>query len=184
MRRIVLTLLLATLLLPASAQTVGEEESVERSVYLEQEDQAIQVRGDFDFNAEALAQEILSLTNEARRRNGLPGLKRHVALVGAAGEHSREMRRLNYFSHTSPTAGRETARKRVQMFGLNPRVVAENIFECSGYDLNMVARIAVESFLNSPGHRKNMMSGTITHIGIGVFESDGSVSVTQVFGAL
>ena len=69
------------------------------------------------------------------------------------------------------------------MFGLNPRLVSENIFECSGYDLTVVARIALESFMNSPGHRKNMMNNTITHIGIGVCESEGSVSVTQVFGA-
>ncbi len=148
-----------------------------------EQDSIIEERGDIDFNAETLTREILSLTNEARREKGLPDLKRHTALEGAADEHSREMRRLKYFSHNSPTTGRETARKRVQMFGLNPMMVAENIFECSGYDPNVVARFAVESFMNSPGHRKNMMNEKATHIGIGVYESEGSVSVTQVFGA-
>ena len=178
----ILALLLATSFLPAFAQTGTEVEFRDGNVYLK-EDPIVEERGNIDFNAESLAREILSLTNEARRENGLPDLRRHIALEGAADEHSREMRRLNYFSHSSPTTGRETARKRVQMFGLNPMMVAENIFECSGYDPNVVARFAVESFLNSPGHRKNMMNENVTHIGIGVYESEGSVSVTQVFGA-
>ena len=175
-------ILLAALLSPASAQTGVEVEFSNGNVYLKPDSAAV-VQGVTEKpTVELLAQEILRLTNEARRENGLPELTRNKALEEAAGEHSQEMRTLNYFSHTSPTAGRETARKRVQKFGVNPQMVAENIFECSGYDLNLVARFAVQSFLSSPSHRKNLMDGAVTHIGIGVCESQGSVSVTQVFG--
>lgn len=132
---------------------------------------------------QALAAEVLRLTNERRAQNGLSPLSPHTALEHAAVEHSQEMRNLNYFSHTSPTAGKSTTRQRVNQFGVNPQLVAENIFECSGYDLQKTAAFAVESFMQSPEHRKNLLNPSATHIGVGFASKDGSVSVTQVFGA-
>jgi uncharacterized protein YkwD len=131
----------------------------------------------------ALAEEILRLTNEERVQHGLPPFARHEALEGAAEQHSQEMRELNYFSHTSPVAGRTTPRQRVNEFGVNPQLVAENIFECSGYDVELTSKFAVEAFMKSPGHRQNVLNPTATHIGIGFVAQNGSVSVTQVFGA-
>ena len=130
-----------------------------------------------------LAEEILRLTNEARIENGLPPLARHEALEHAAIDHSQEMREMNYFSHTSPTSGKSTTRQRVNQYGVNPQLVAENIFECSGYDVQLTSKFAVEAFLQSPGHRHNVLNPTATHIGVGFVSKGGSVSVTQVFGA-
>jgi uncharacterized protein YkwD len=132
---------------------------------------------------EALAEEVLRLTNEKRVENGLSPLARHEALEHAAVEHSQEMREMNYFSHTSPTAGKATTRQRVNQYGVNPQLVAENIFECSGYDLRLTSKFAVEAFMQSPGHRHNLLNPATTHIGVGFAAKEGSVSVTQVFGA-
>ena len=131
----------------------------------------------------ALAEEILRLTNEERAKQGLTPLARHDALEHAALDHSQEMRTLNYFSHTSPTAGKSTTRQRVNQYGVNPQMVAENIFECSGYQVQETARYAVKAFMDSPLHRKNVLNPEATHIGIGFVSQGGSVSVTQVFGA-
>lgn len=131
----------------------------------------------------ALAEEILRLTNEERAKQGLTPLARHDALEHAAFDHSQEMRTLNYFSHTSPTAGKSTTRQRVNQYGVNPQMVAENIFECSGYQVQETARYAVEAFMDSPLHRKNVLNPEATHIGVGFVSQGGSVSVTQVFGA-
>jgi uncharacterized protein YkwD len=179
----ILYLLTVALICPAIAQTGLDLEFADDNVYVKEDKSFDGDRIPAAPTEETMAEEVFRLTNEARISNGLPALKRNLVLEGAASEHSREMRTLNYFSHTSPTPGNETARKRVQKLGLNPKMIAENIFECSGYDLSLTARFAVEAFLNSAPHRKNLMDERVTHIGIGVCEKDGSVSVTQVFGA-
>ena len=156
-------------------------------VYLEEDDVKepdveVEGLGGKELN-HALAEEILRLTNEERAKQGLSPLARHDALEHAAVDHSQEMRKLNYFSHTSPTAGKSTTRQRVNQYGVNPQMVAENIFECSGYQVQETAKYAVEAFMESPLHRKNVLNPDATHIGVGFVSQGGSVSVTQVFGA-
>ena len=128
------------------------------------------------------SQEVLRLTNLERTKHGLSPLMEHGLLGAAATAHSEEMLKLDYFSHTSPTPGKTTPEDRVRSTGANPRLVAENIFSCSGYEPNGVAQLAVEQWLQSPGHRRNMLDPRATHIGIGFVEIDGSFAVTQVFG--
>lgn len=131
---------------------------------------------------ETLEEELLRLTNEARVRVGLKTLTPHPALTAAAGGHAAEMSELNYFSHTSPTPALRTTRQRVQRNGANPKLVAENIFECSGYDKKLAPRFALEAFLQSPGHRANLLNPSVTHIGIGLSEVSGRISISQVLG--
>jgi uncharacterized protein YkwD len=178
--------ILATgLLAPVSAETEVEVTFSNGNVYLVEAEVAptekVEVRSVESVNA--LATEVLRLTNIERTEQGLAPLTRHQALESAAESHSQEMRTLNYFSHHSPTAGKSTARQRVNQFGVNPQMVAENIFECSGYEVELTARLAVEAFLQSPGHRQNLLNPSATHIGIGLVETNGTVSVTQVFAA-
>lgn len=135
--------------------------------------------------AQALSfgQQVLHLTNQARAQYGLAPLQAHPSLRIAATSHSQEMLALDYFSHTSPTAGRSGPSDRVRQAGASPNYIAENIFQASGHDASVVADLAVQSWLQSPGHRRNMLSPQATHIGIGFVELNGTVSVTQVFGA-
>jgi uncharacterized protein YkwD len=125
---------------------------------------------------------VLRLTNQERAKQGLAPLTHHSALATAAAGHSQEMLNLNYFSHTSPTPGRGNPQDRVRQAGVNPGLVAENIFQASGYDVNQVAQLAVDNWLQSPGHRRNMLDPSATHLGVGFAELNGTVAVTQVFG--
>lgn len=180
-------ILASTLLAPVSAETDTNVTFSDGYVYLEEDaPNAVEAQESTSASVEmtdALANEILRLTNQERADHGLAPLARHQALENAAAEHSQEMRELNYFSHTSPTAGKATTRQRVNQYGINPQMVAENIFECSGYDLELTARFAVEAFMQSPGHRQNVLNPSATHIGVGFVATNGTVSVTQVFGA-
>lgn len=128
------------------------------------------------------AQEVLRLTNQERARYGLAPLSLHTALDMAAVSHSQEMLDLNYFSHTSPTMGRQGPSDRVAQAGANPRRIAENIFQASGYPMESSAKLAVDSWMESPGHRRNILDPNLTHIGIGLVEKNGTFAATQVFG--
>ena len=130
----------------------------------------------------SFAAEVLRLTNQERASRGLAPLTNHSALAAAAAGHSQEMLDLGYFSHTSLTSGRSNPQDRVRQAGANPGLVAENIFQASGYDVNQVAQLAVDNWLESPGHRRNMLDPNATHLGVGFAEQNGTVAVTQVFG--
>lgn len=189
-RNTIISAILAAILAVGLCAPVGAETNVEvtfsnGNVYLVESETAPVVATALDGKelSETLAEEVLRLTNIERAERGLAPLARHQALENAAVGHSQEMRALNYFSHRSPTAGKNTARQRVNQYGVNPRLVCENIFECSGYDVELTARFAVEAFLQSPGHRQNLLNPSATHIGVGLVESNGTVSVTQVFAS-
>ena len=129
------------------------------------------------------AQAVLDYTNQERTQRGLAPLQMNTSLNAAAQGHSQEMLDLGYFSHTSPTAGRRTPSDRLRAVGVSPSFLAENIFQCSGYSADQVARLAVENWMQSPGHRRNMLDPRATHLGIGLVNQNGETSVTQVFAA-
>ena len=166
-------LLSAVSIAPAFAEECyAQTTSSHQSVY-----QTDSVQGENIF-----AQEVLRLTNQSRAQYGLAPLKVHSALQAAAVGHSQEMLDLDYFSHTSPTPGKSQPDQRVRLAGAKPRMVAENIFQCSGYDAELVAQLAIDNWLESLGHRRNMLDPRATHLGIGFVEKDGTIAVTQVFG--
>lgn len=129
-----------------------------------------------------LASDILRLTNDVRRQHGLAPVGLQPALQNAAIGHSAEMLALNYFSHTSPTPGRTSPVDRVREAGASPMRVSENLFYCEGYPVDALAPVVIDSWLQSPGHRANLLDPQVTHMGLGVVEKNGTVSITQVFG--
>lgn len=110
-------------------------------------------------------------TNEYRMLFGLRALKHSASLARAARAHSEEMKRLNYFSHESPTPGLRTPSMRCQKQGA--RMIAENI--ARGHSSG---RSAVRGWLNSSGHHRNILSKAAPALGLG---QSGSLW-TQVFG--
>lgn len=111
-------------------------------------------------------------TNEYRMLFGLRALKHSGGLARAARAHSDEMKRLNYFSHESPTPENRTPAMRCQKQGA--RMIAENI--ANGHS---TGRSAIQGWLNSSGHHRNILSKSAPAIGLG---QSGSLW-TQVFGA-
>ncbi len=105
----------------------------------------------------------LQLHNGARTSRGLRPLCVHPALTGAARAHSREMMDKDYMSHNSYSG--ETAGARLRRFGYNWRVYGENVGWGSGYKGAPEARF--RAWMNSPGHRANILNNNFREVGIG-----------------
>lgn len=131
----------------------------------------------------AIMDEIARLSNIERESNGVPPLTTDPNLESAAVAHSEEMARLAYFSHTSPTPGRETPHQRILQSVASARATAENIASFSSYPEATLAQEAVKGWMNSPGHRRNLLDPTYTHIGIGVSRMGDKYYLTQNFCA-
>lgn len=116
------------------------------------------------------------MVNSERKKAGLNSLSYDSVLQSAARQHSHEMRTLNYFSHTSPVSGLKNPSDRVYRAGISDFVVGENIALHSidgGPDT--VAAQLMHQWMNSPGHRANILRPEFTHIGVGVVSSKDSI---------
>ena len=107
---------------------------------------------------------VLKYINDARKANGLVALTKDWKLADIALRKSKEMVEKSYFLHTSPTYG--TPFDMMKNFGITYKTAGENIAGNS----NM--KSAVDSWMNSEGHRKNILSNSYNYIGIGVTKSD------------
>jgi uncharacterized protein YkwD len=120
--------------------------------------------------------EVVDLTNRERVRAGLPELAVDPRLTAAAQAHSADMVARDFYSHTDPDGGRP--RDRAAAAGATRRTVGENI-ACGQRSPADV----VEGWMNSPGHRANILEADFTHIGVGL-AGGGRAGMywTQLFG--
>ncbi|MFI5941468.1 CAP domain-containing protein [Streptomyces uncialis] len=120
--------------------------------------------------------EVAALVNTERNANGCKDITTDARLNRAAEGHSRDMAERDYFDHTSPD-GRGVG-DRVTAAGYEWSAVGENI--AMGQP---TAVAVVEAWLDSPGHRANILNCEYTQMGLGVDTSDGGPRWTQVFAA-
>lgn len=119
--------------------------------------------------------EVARLTNLERTKRGLPALTINWQLSRVARYKSQDMINKNYFSHTSPTYG--SPFKMMESFGLKFSAAGENI----AYG-QRTPQAVVTAWMNSPGHRANILSTAYTHIGVGAAKkADGTLYWTQMF---
>lgn len=111
-------------------------------------------------------QQVVELVNEKRAAYGLSALTLDATLCGYARVKSQDMLDQGYFSHTSPTYG--SAFDMMRSFGLSYRFAGENI--AMGYDSPSAV---VDAWMNSEGHRANILSANYTTIGVGYVASGG-----------
>ena len=116
--------------------------------------------------------QVLSLVNAERAKQGLAALTMNESLRNAARLKSSDMRQNNYFSHTSPTYG--SPFEMLKSLGISYQAAAENIAQ--GYT---TPEAVVKGWMNSSGHRANILNSVYTHIGIG-YDSNGHYW-TQLF---
>ncbi len=119
-----------------------------------------------------IEQQVIDLTNTERRKNGLPDLKADTQLSSVAQKKSEDMQQNNYFSHTSPTYG--SPFDMMRDFGVTYQSAGENIAKGQ-----QTPQEVVQAWMNSEGHRKNILSNNFTHIGVG-YEETGK-NWTQMF---
>lgn len=130
---------------------------------------------------------VAALSNDERRADGLGTLEQSSDLAEVAVGHSRDMGAKDYFSHEAPDG--ETMEDRYAADDLNCRSSGENIFHMSyegqSYTNDELAQMTVEHWMDSPGHRDNLLSPNFDEQGIGVeivhTGEETEVYVTQNF---
>ena len=125
--------------------------------------------------AKLMERQILEEVNRERRSRGLKKLEWDDRVAAAARNHSRNMAARNFFSHEDPVAG--DMRQRLRAAGVGWTACAENLYEDSRVPS---ARSVVRAWMNSAGHRRNLLNARYTHTGVGVWV-DGRTLVTQLF---
>ena len=108
----------------------------------------------------AYEKEVLRLVNSERAKEGIAPLTLHVKLSEVARLKSQDMKDKKYFNHISPTYGSPS--DMIQQFGISYSAVGENI----AYGQRSPKDV-VTAWMNSEGHRENIMNPIYTQIGIG-----------------
>ena len=119
--------------------------------------------------------EVVRLVNVERTKRGLSELTLNTQLSNVATLKSQDMINKNYFSHTSPTYG--SPFDMMKQFNISYRTAGENI----AMGQKTPAEV-VNAWMNSQGHRENILNANFTEIGIGVAKSsNGTLYWTQMF---
>ena len=127
--------------------------------------------------------EVGRLTNETRRQHGLPPLAADPNLIEASRQHSVDMLTRRFFSHRNPE-GRSFMERLPPAYGSRISRSGENIWTGSGYypfNPQNLARMMMNTWMSSPGHRQNILTPGFTHVGVGVAVSGREVRATQLF---
>lgn len=119
--------------------------------------------------------QVVQLVNQERTSRGLNALKVNTALAHSATLKSEDMAKLNYFDHNSPTYG--SPFEMMQQLGINYRTAGENIAKGQ-----TTPEQVMQGWMNSDGHRKNILNPSFTEIGVGIAKnSQGQYIWTQQF---
>lgn len=120
-------------------------------------------------------ERVAQLVNVEREKNGLQPLTFDSSISNVARAKSKDMADNNYFAHQSPTYG--SAGDMLRNFGINWSAWGENI--ASGQD---TPEEVVNAWMNSEGHRANILSSNFGKIGVGyVTNGSGTPYWTQLF---
>lgn len=126
----------------------------------------------------SLERAIFDAINEQRRKQNLLPLLWAEDLAVAARAHSTAMARRNFFAHDVPRGAAFSARMHPLMAGRSG--IAENLFQSQGYADPV--QTAVEGWLQSPGHRRNLLNPAYNETGVGAAVSeDKTLYFTQIF---
>jgi uncharacterized YkwD family protein/spore coat assembly protein SafA len=123
----------------------------------------------------SVEKQVIELTNQERQKAGLSPLQLDWQLSRVARYKSRDMRDTGYFAHRSPQYG--SPFDMMKSFNVQYSSAGENIAVGQTSPEQVV-----REWMNSPGHRKNILNGTYTHIGVG-YAKGGSYGTywTQMF---
>lgn len=120
----------------------------------------------------AEAEAVLNLVNQERKKQGLQPLTLSEKLTSIANTKAKDMADKNYFSHESPTYG--SPFDMLKMFGVSYTAAGENI--AAG---QRSAEEVMNSWMNSSGHRANILNKNYTQLGVG-YTTGGSYGTEWV----
>jgi len=122
----------------------------------------------------AAEQQAFNLLNADRAKYGLPPLKLNAKLTKLAGDYAQDMINRNFFSHYNPEG--QSPFDRMNQYGIRYTMAGENLA------INSSVAGAQKAFMNSAGHRANILNPNYTEVGVGVrYDSKGAVYVVQEF---
>lgn len=113
-------------------------------------------------SVKTVEQEVIQLCNIERQKNGLPPLKENWELSRVARDKSMDMYQKNYFDHNSPTHG--SPFDMIKAYGISYSTAGENIAKGQS-----TAQQVMDAWMNSSGHRANILSNSFTQIGVGYY---------------
>jgi uncharacterized YkwD family protein/spore coat assembly protein SafA len=123
----------------------------------------------------SLESQVVKLVNAQRAKQGLQPLTENWQLSRVARYKSADMAAKNYFSHTSPTYG--SPFRMMESFGIKYSSAGENI----AYGQKTPEQV-MTAWMNSPGHRSNILSPSYSQIGVGyATNKSGTPYWTQMF---
>jgi uncharacterized protein YkwD len=134
----------------------------------------------FEDRSRSLEQRLFAEINDVRIARQLPPLRWNTRIAEQARRHSERMLRHHFLSHEDPEFGGPG--DRLSAAGIAWRACAENIYQ--EYGRSDPVRAAIQSWLESPGHRENLLNRTYTNTGIGIaIGPRGEMIATQLFVA-
>ncbi len=126
----------------------------------------------------AIERRVFELVNQERTSRGLNALEWDQRLADAARSHARSMAQHRFFSHVDPTRG--NLEQRLAAAKISWHKVAENLFTEKGFE--DPAQRTVQGWMNSPGHRRNVLDRDLTRAGAGAGRApDGTVYVVEIY---
>jgi uncharacterized protein YkwD len=129
----------------------------------------------------SIEEQILALVNGERENAGERPLAFSCQLAGAARDHNGRMMREGFFDHCGDSE--RCLFDRVTTAGMNPDSVGENLFKTSA-PRSSVAQQCVAMWMQSDGHRRNLLSRDFDTTGISVSYAHGECFVTEDFARI
>ncbi|WP_010677663.1 CAP domain-containing protein [Bacillus timonensis] len=145
---------------PKAEETVKENPVAQQPAQQQPAEKTNETSNQASYSLSQFEQEVVKLTNNERAKYGLQPLKIDLKLSEVARTKSSDMKNNGYFSHTSPTYG--SPFDMMKQFGIQYRAAGENIAKGQRSPQEVV-----NAWMNSEGHRKNILSSNFTHIGVG-----------------
>lgn len=123
----------------------------------------------------SMTSQVVTLVNKERASNGLQPVASDSQLAKLAQMKAEDMAKNGYFSHTSPTYG--SAFDMMKTYGVSYKTAGENIAKGQ-----KTAEAVMNGWMNSSGHRANILKSDYTKIGVGYAKaSDGTTYWVQIF---
>lgn len=131
--------------------------------------------------AAEIEQKVFAGMNAERAKNGLNALTWDARLADMARAHSADMLAKKYFSHNDPNGCGSSCRANNAGYGW--MAIGENIYMTEGYNLTSTAEaeMIVQGWMNSPGHRANILGSQFTNSGVGVAVQGDKVYITAMY---
>ncbi len=135
-----------------------------------------------DGSSRGIEDQILALVNSARQNAGSRPLNVSCELANAARDHNARMASDGFFDHRGD--GERCLLDRVTFAGTSADTVGENLFKASQGPSYAVARQCVAMWMQSEGHRRNLLSPDFDTTGVSVLYSKGECYITEDFARI